>query len=485
MAFMDSDLLRFFIGARLDVLALAGLISAGFFFDRGFLRFLTDRCLDSSRAFLDLSILKNRPRGTRCLHSTHLFQGSLPILSMFNNAQDVAVFFGFRSGHVFHVQTQHQGHQQVVFAPAHLPVVDLFGFLVELDRGFDNPVEVHHLLDDLFDHLLGVVLAVHADHVLVKVQAEMRHGVVHDDDHGPLHVVCGSNPRAVVVFVHHDHFDQTRAGYVGLVVHGLVAQVAFNAEHYIGGFQPWNVSNGFDVVYQQLGLRNRSPVGKCLGANNLLQKKERAKVRGNKKEKNKRMEEEQESMAFEKNEKENFWRELFELKDKEGEDIFNPLRYTVEKGAILKDFDPTKYRLDVVQKIGSATGAELRMLFSEALSAVASKINDRSKEYIQNEVVTLEDKQMDFVKQAFLYTVLSFSSPFQMQCCSGKIGGVEYRGIDPYEMSVFVSYGLFNLRNEFVRTMIAPQEFVKEVRSLVEKGGVHEYSQCNDPRGSQ
>lgn len=135
--------------------------------------------------------------------------------------------------------------------------------------------------------------------------------------------------------------------------------------------------------------------------------------------------------------------------------------------------------LDIVQKIGMATESELNKLFFAAFTIIRSKLNDMSVEYITNEIAFLSDPRVDFIKRAFLYHVLSFDSSFQSICCSGFVAGLKYKPIDPLDMKFFVEKGLQPLRQDFVHTVITPNEFVEKVRGLVEKGGVHGYLQRN------
>jgi hypothetical protein len=144
-----------------------------------------------------------------------------------------------------------------------------------------------------------------------------------------------------------------------------------------------------------------------------------------------------------------------------------------EKGAILDSFDPTRLRLDVVQKIGLATGTELTQLCQAALGTVAYQTNDMTLEYIQNEVLSITDDRVDDIKRAFLYTILAFSTVFRAACVKGSVCGFAYESIDPEAMDHFVKNGLRPLKDDFVRTITPPEVFVDRVRMLVEQGGVH------------
>lgn len=144
-----------------------------------------------------------------------------------------------------------------------------------------------------------------------------------------------------------------------------------------------------------------------------------------------------------------------------------------KKGAILDSFDPTRLRLDVVQKIGLATGTELEQLCQTALETVAHHTNDMTIEYIQNEILSITDDRLDDIKRAFLYTVLAFSTVFRAACVDGLVCGFAYESIDPESMDHFVKHGLRPLKDDFVRTITPPEIFVDRVRMLVEQGGVH------------
>lgn len=144
-----------------------------------------------------------------------------------------------------------------------------------------------------------------------------------------------------------------------------------------------------------------------------------------------------------------------------------------EKGAILDSFDPTRLRLDVVQKIGLATGIELAQLCQTALGTVAYQTNDMTLEYIQNEILSIMDDRVDNIKRAFLYTILAFSTVFRAACVEGSVCGFAYESIDPESMDHFVKHGLRPLKDDFVRTITPPEVFVDRVRMLVEQGGVH------------
>jgi len=301
---------------------------------------------------------------------------------------------------------------------------------VGFERGLDDPVETSDLLLDHLFHRLAVALAIDGHQIFVKAEPQVGYGVVHDDHHGPLHVVCGSNPCSFAVFVHHHHLGQASGRHIRLVMHRLVAQVALYTQHDKRSFEPRQVADRLDVVDEQLGVRNRCPVGKRLGAHNLL-------VSPN-----------MEEMVLEG-----------KGKEKEG-----------EKGA---SFDPTRLRLDVVQKIGLATGTELSQLCQTALGTVAYQTNDMTIEYIQNEVLSITDDRVDAIKRAFLYTILAFSTVFRAACVDGLVCGFAYESIDPESMDHFVKNGLRPLKDDFVRTTIPPEVFVNRVRMLVEQGGVH------------
>lgn len=144
-----------------------------------------------------------------------------------------------------------------------------------------------------------------------------------------------------------------------------------------------------------------------------------------------------------------------------------------ETRAIFDSFDPNRLRLDVVQKIGMATGRELEQLCIAAVETVVHQTNEITFEYIQNEVLSIMDDRVDNIKRAFLYTVLAFSKAFRDACVKGVVAGFVYARIDPGAMDHFVKRGLRPLKDDFVRTVIPPEVFVHRVRSLVERGGVH------------
>ena len=158
--------------------------------------------------------------------------------------------------------------------------------------------------------------------------------------------------------------------------------------------------------------------------------------------------------------------------------------------SILSKFDPCALTIDVVQKIGMATGKELHMLLKLALLTVESKTTDRTIEYFRNCVITLEDDRVNYVKQAVVYTILTCSKPFRDICCTGMMNGLAYRPIEPSVLDAFVAHGLMPLRNDYVRTVIETQVYVEKIRALFleeeDRGrGVREYVRCNGLLESQ